>query len=281
MRSIYQTALAALSALLVTAALLPNANAQYTVLTDLSSFSGTEGLIDFEGLGAQGDPVPAVDGVSFVLSPSLIAPRFSNQDTGTRPFGPQGVGAIDPAASGAPFNPYDDLQIAFPDPVNRAGFVINANLANTIDVTALYDGAVVANIPLLTSATGGFTFLGFETDDPFDELLIEIGNAQGFGFWRLDNLRYELSDPDTDGDGVIDNDDNCPLVANPDQLDSDGDGLGDACDACPFDVDNDADGDGACGDVDAEIAFDKAKDLLRQRQDQGGWQSQPAVRLLV
>src|SRR6266403_1946726 len=37
---------------------------------------------------------------------------------------------------------------------------------------------------------------------------------------------------DQDGDGVCDADDNCPLVANPDQADADGDGLGDACDPC-------------------------------------------------
>jgi Thrombospondin type 3 repeat len=39
---------------------------------------------------------------------------------------------------------------------------------------------------------------------------------------------------DTDGDGVPDAQDNCPKVANPDQLDSDKDGVGDACDNCPF-----------------------------------------------
>ncbi len=41
---------------------------------------------------------------------------------------------------------------------------------------------------------------------------------------------------DTDGDGVPDAIDNCPLTPNPDQKDTDGDGIGDACDT---DADND------------------------------------------
>ena len=42
---------------------------------------------------------------------------------------------------------------------------------------------------------------------------------------------------DTDADGLGDNSDNCPLVANPNQADADGDGSGDICDV-------DVDGDG-------------------------------------
>jgi hypothetical protein len=43
-------------------------------------------------------------------------------------------------------------------------------------------------------------------------------------------LHYDF-DPDADGDGVVDAADNCPTVANPDQVNSDTDPQGDACDA--------------------------------------------------
>jgi hypothetical protein len=43
---------------------------------------------------------------------------------------------------------------------------------------------------------------------------------------------------DTDGDGVIDCQDNCPTVANADQSDLDGDGLGDRCDPQDCDLEH-------------------------------------------
>ena len=49
--------------------------------------------------------------------------------------------------------------------------------------------------------------------------------------WDTDNDGVvDLLDDDDDGDGVLDGDDNCPLVGNASQLDADGDGVGSACD---------------------------------------------------
>ena len=48
-------------------------------------------------------------------------------------------------------------------------------------------------------------------------------------------IEWESSVPsDADGDGVLDDMDNCPAVENPDQGDTDGDGAGDACDGATF-----------------------------------------------
>ncbi|HEY3243692.1 MAG TPA: thrombospondin type 3 repeat-containing protein, partial [Phycisphaerae bacterium] len=53
----------------------------------------------------------------------------------------------------------------------------------------------------------------------------------------------DTCEPDTDGDGVIDDCDNCRTVFNPNQTDSNGNGTGDACEAPPPPP-PDSDGDG-------------------------------------
>ena len=74
--------------------------------------------------------------------------------------------------------------------------------------------------------------------DPFDNtpLLFDQrgferladGNSDGFG--KVDIGAYELQEADSDGDGITDTADNCPLNFNPDQADFDLDGIGDICD---------------------------------------------------
>ncbi len=64
--------------------------------------------------------------------------------------------------------------------------------------------------------------------------------------WNIDDLEvsaYEcLDQTDSDGDGIADGSDNCPLTYNPLQEDYDGDLIGDSCDLCT-DSDNDGYGD--------------------------------------
>jgi PKD repeat protein len=66
---------------------------------------------------------------------------------------------------------------------------------------------------------------------------------------------------DYDEDGVVNAEDNCPYVYNPEQEDTDGDGVGDVCDNCPndsnpnqSDADNDSTGDlcDTCTDTDGD-----------------------------
>ncbi|UCG69290.1 MAG: hypothetical protein JSV09_16185, partial [Thermoplasmata archaeon] len=76
--------------------------------------------------------------------------------------------------------------------------------------------------------------------------LLENGNDYTYCFWARDSLGIGAEGPatnvmsgpsvmeivtDSDGDGVLDGEDNCPDVYNPDQTDTDLDGIGNACES--------------------------------------------------
>jgi hypothetical protein len=63
----------------------------------------------------------------------------------------------------------------------------------------------------------------------------------------IDAIRFDAMPGDSDGDGVLDTEDNCPAIANPTQHDEDADATGDPCDPCPHLV---AAGGGPDGDGD-------------------------------
>jgi len=69
--------------------------------------------------------------------------------------------------------------------------------------------------------------------------------------------------PDNDGDGLININDNCPEVANPDQYDTDWDGAGDLCDPC---TDTDSDGFGNPGFTANTCVLDNCPDFFNPEQ---------------
>lgn len=88
--------------------------------------------------------------------------------------------------------------------------------------------------------------------------LFVIGDADGDGILNnADNcpLVVNANQADADGDGIGDACDNCMSVSNPDQADADGDGIGDLCDNCPNDANpgqENLDGDSAGAACDAD-----------------------------
>jgi hypothetical protein len=74
---------------------------------------------------------------------------------------------------------------------------------------------------------------------------------------------YAVFLDDTDGDGIRDERDNCPLTANPGQQNADGDSSGDACDLC---TDIDGDGYGNPGFAANTCALDNCPSIANAAQ---------------
>jgi gliding motility-associated-like protein len=128
--------------------------------------------------------------------------------------------------------------------------------------SATFTGTFIPDEPLST-------FNGTLSRGTWTLAIVDMFNGDGgsLNSWSIDicGLR-DLTD--YDGDGILNEDDNCVLVYNPDQADNDGDGEGDECDPdddndgvldvndnCQFvanadQLDNDGDGEGDACDPD-------------------------------
>jgi hypothetical protein len=87
--------------------------------------------------------------------------------------------------------------------------------------------------------TGGFEVLEFAAD-PFNGLIQRLAinfeqhcNGAAPALFGAIRIKSDSGEFDSDLDGVLDPDDNCPTSSNPNQNDADLDGLGEPCDLCP------------------------------------------------
>ncbi|MGX9727739.1 MAG: FG-GAP repeat protein [Candidatus Electronema sp. VV] len=87
------------------------------------------------------------------------------------------------------------------------------------------DGVAEDYFGTSVAVSGDTAFIGAYGDDDKGSY---SGSAYVFG--------SAVTVTDTDGDGIADATDNCPLIANADQQDTDGDGIGDVCDAAAVDT---------------------------------------------
>ena len=129
----------------------------------------------------------------------------------------------------------------------------------------------------------GQLFDALETRFPRVKAMVWFNYQEPVNNWRMDetaasqtayrsriaNSRYvttiDRSMADSDGDGIPDPCDNCPLKANPNQADADGDLYGDACDNCPGLANpdqTDTDGDGLGDACDPDDDHDGVSDVL-------------------
>lgn len=105
---------------------------------------------------------------------------------------------------------------------------------------------ISADINFITNKLGCASSPGqtLNGNDDWSSLVYDFRSSQDFYDGNIRNtsggepeqdfialLDGYLGRPDYDGDGILNANDNCPLVSNPDQADGDGDGIGDVCDS--------------------------------------------------
>jgi predicted extracellular nuclease len=142
---------------------------------------------------------------------------------------PDGLALVDDAGIVVQFLSYEGTFTAVGGP---------ADGMTSTDIGVAESSSTVVGDSLQLSGTGS-TYEDFTWSAASANTFGAVNTGQTFGG----------APADSDGDGVLDSEDNCPYTPNPDQVDADADDVGDVCDNCrytynPGQEDSDSDGHG-------------------------------------
>ena len=209
-------------------------------------------LVVFNGVPASAGPGPDIILAGNVYVNDNVEPLTASDTDYTVTLKVEGVELASYQMGSDPFN--GDWYVLYVPTDNGLIPHVEYPVGKEGDTAYIYvNGSPVNENPVYLGAAGSQTVLPIHVtlcvDADQDGICDDVDNCPGIANpdqtdTDADGLG-DACDTDDDNDGVLDTEDNCPLIANPDQADSDGDGTGDACDDCL-----DADQDGICDDVD-------------------------------
>lgn len=217
----------------------PTSPAEFNNCKRAEGCLGTSGLVDDGGDNSDDDLIDPIS-FDFMLTPTEVAAVNSAPGRGiltvtaSRDIGHK-MGASDPsdgllpatlddAGVGDLFRDTIDTCPAGEENLDPIDYSCGPNFHNDVQATASLD---VSQSTFRNGAGDGQVRIVLSPP-------VADARSAGMGRLKIFSVRLMYVTEDTDGDGVVDNVDNCPVNPNPDQTDNDGDGLGDVCDGTPL-----------------------------------------------